>query len=649
LYLYFCFKISLQESLLYNHLFKGTENIYNLCHQFKTNNLIKPNLRFRDFYNEFKLKFDVSKTHTQNLESFLADIDFLKENVTPTSTDGHQMKWLHGLDEPLADIKKVVDWYAFIVDSYEKSIDYNSQKLIANNMGDLKMWADFKIMRKELAADAKLNQFFEKRPKISSKEQIDLNNLVESIEPSLEHSCESQKLVVKGNLVELGKVKTDLFPICPSFKELYIFAIQTVFIDESLGEPAKNVYIVAPVWEIVGTHTINLRGKDAVPTNTLEAQNRDDTRKMAGDPGEPGGNFVGIGENFVNGNGLTIDVSGGNGGNGVDGEKGEDGKNCPNGYYSSHVEYGEMQYKDDQSKTKRTDIGPSGKPGSQGGDGGKFGYGAKPGYITVNSPEITQLANVGKNGTDGIGAKGGKGGKHAETRIYKYESTTFLGFHTGWEPVLFSVLDRGRAPDGEDGVTGSAGDPLAAAEPQSFVPLQIVAREYNQYIRQKRSPFVEPLESIKKYIVDNRNRRSVRTIYAAPIINNNNLMPQHLAIGHESGKLENKSWRSDFSLSSFVALADIFIRKLMKIKPTQVKQLGDPNWEDLLVQAEILNIVERCEVKWDEVNQSGGTTMHQKQFDPVCLQRELFRRVKRLTDKSQVLQIEKEIMDYMFF
>jgi hypothetical protein len=68
-----------------------------------------------------------------------------------------------------------------------------------------------------------------------------------------------------------------------------------------------------------------------------------------------------------------------------------------------------------------------------------------------------------------------------------------------------------------------------------------------------------------------------------------------------------------------------------------------------LVQAEILNIVERCEVKWDEVNQSGGTTMHQKQFDPVCLQRELFRRVKRLTDKSQVLQIEKEIMDYWFF
>jgi hypothetical protein len=565
----------LQKSTLYTNLLKETEHIYNMCQQFQTDNMVKPNLRFRDFYDEFKLKFDVSITHhTQKLESYLAYIDFLKENATPTSTDGHQVKWLHGFGEPLAEIKKVANWYAFIVDSYEKSIDYDSRKLIANTMGDLKEWANFKVMRKQLAADVKLNRFLKEWPKISSKEQIDLNNLVESIEPSLEHSCESQKLVVKGNLVELGKVKTDLFPKCPSFKELYIFAVQTVFIDESLSEPGKNVYILAPVWNILGAHSINLRGKDAVP---LIAQSGGD-RKMAGDPGEPGGNFVGVGDNFVNGNGLTIDVSGGDGGNGVDGEKGHDGKNGVHGYVaSSSVDYGHMSYEGDLSETKHTYIGLDGTPGCRGGDGGKSGYGAKPGYITVNSPEFTQLANAGKNGSEGIGSKGGKGGAHVKTETYKFKEKRYWIFHTGWEKVLVSQEDRGRAADGEDGVTGSAGDPLPATEPQPFESLQTVAREYNQYVRQKRSPFVEPLESINKYLVDNRNRRSVRTSYAASLANNINARSQHLAIGHKSGNLVNKSWRSDFSLSSFVALADIFIRKLMKIKPTQVKQLGDPN------------------------------------------------------------------------
>jgi hypothetical protein len=116
-----------------------------------------------------------------------------------------------------------------------------------------------------------------------------------------------------------------------------------------------------------------------------------------------------------------------------------------------------------------------------------------------------------------------------------------------------------------------------------------------------------------------------------------------LAIDHKTEKVENRSWSSNFSLSSFVALADVLIRKLIKAKPTHGTSLVDsPSWENLLVQAEVLNIVERCEAKWNGVNWNNEA--QQPLFDPVCLQRELTKRIRRLTDKSQAWLIETEFM-----
>jgi hypothetical protein len=456
---------------LYTNLLKDTEHIYNLCQQFHTNNLVKPNLRFRDFYNEFKLKFDVSKTHTQKLESHLTYIDFLKENVILTSTDGHQVKWFHGFDELMADIKKITDWYAFIVNTYKKSIEYDSRKLINNSKGDLKIWADFKIMRKQLGTDEKLNRFLEERRDISTNEQIDLNNLIDAIKSSLEYSCDDQsKLVVKDNIIELSKVKMELFSKCPLFKELFVFATQTVFIDESLEEPEKNVYIVAPVWKIVGTRKINLQGNEAVP----QKENRG-REGEPGNPGQPGGNFVGFGDKFFNEKSLTIDVLGGKGGDGADGAKGENGHDGKDA--QKKEDYRRDIYYDEQSQSGKL-FGTDGTNGHRGLDGGKPGYGGKSGNIYVNSQNIIKRAYNGENGAAGSGGKGGKGGQHGKTIKCPYRKGVWNWYY---DCDTSNLEYRGKATDGDDGVSGAAGYPVNATQPQSFTPLDTVAHLYNQF------------------------------------------------------------------------------------------------------------------------------------------------------------------------
>jgi hypothetical protein len=94
-----------------------------------------------------------------------------------------------------------------------------------------------------------------------------------------------------------------------------------------------------------------------------------------------------------------------------------------------------------------------------------------------------------------------------------------------------------------------------------------------------------------------------------------------------------------------VTLADVLIRKLMKTKSMEVESQADPDWENLLVQAEVLKI-EKCETKWDKLNQNKFG--HQLPFDPLCLQEELTRRLRQLVDESEVQQIEDEILENMF-
>jgi GTPase SAR1 family protein len=124
-----------------------------------------------------------------------------------------------------------------------------------------------------------------------------------------------------------------------NIKEVRIFALNEVIIDRNLITPSINVCIIAPKWTIApeGTieseFTINLSGLDnnSYPDNRQKADNgivyeANGNDGKPGLPGFSGGNFLGIGNEFIGLDKLTIISNGGRGGPGQNGGDGADGK-----------------------------------------------------------------------------------------------------------------------------------------------------------------------------------------------------------------------------------------------------------------------------------------------------------------------------------
>jgi hypothetical protein len=604
--------VNLDQSsqLSYAELSEQIGNVYALFEKLKENHQNKPNLSFREFFDGFKASFNVSNIQKEKLEYSQTNIDFFMDKANVTITEGHQEIWLQGFAEAFNDIKKEADWLSFLTDSYTKLIEYDNQNVIANTHRNLRNWTDFKVFSKELGPNKALHSYLESRLTLTAKEQTDLGNLIDATNPTLVHSCESSKLIVEGTVIKLSEVKTNLIPKCPSFTELYIFASQTVFIDGSLTEPMKNVYIIAPTWSVKGKERlINLRGLDANPKG----------QTPAGEPGQPGGNFIGVGDKFVNEKELTIDVSGGNGGNGEDGANGQDGQegltpSTPRKtiWYKvrSHELLAPMLDSHDfcEHRIKYEDIagfanegggrfkmfGTKGTPGSPGRNGGKPGYGAQPGIILMESnSSIKKFAFPGKNGAEGSGGRGGRGGKHGEARSILCNTITHNTLFK-FEYISDSLENQGHAGNGSSGASGVTGNLVKAAQPQSFVPLSKVAEQYKDYVQRKKFRFVDSVGFIDRHIsIGNRKRRSIST---PSVVDNVNWAPQYLAVGSENFKT--RTWPSEFSLSSFMTLADVLIRKLLKIKPITVESQADITWKNHLLQAEVHEMVKKCEAKW---------------------------------------------------
>jgi hypothetical protein len=627
------------SQLSYLEFSKRIDDVSVSCEKFKAKYQNRNNLSFREFLKDFKANFNISEIQKEKLEHYQTDIEFFKVKVTATNNYRHQEKWLQGFTEPLNDIKKVADWFAFITDSFTELIDYDTQNVMTQNHQNLKNWPDFKVFLKKLGT----NKALESRPTLTAEEQIDLDNLIDATNPALVHYCESSKLIVEGNVIKLSEVKKSLIPKCPSFEELNIFASLMVFIDVSLTQPMKNLYIIAPTWKVKGKNRlINLRGLNANPKG----------QTPAGEPGQPGGNFIGIGDKFVNEKELAIDVSGGNGGNGEDGTNGQDGQDGltpstprktiwykvrslellahmldSHDYCEHRIKYEEIAGFANEGGGRFKMFGTKGTPGSPGRNGGKPGYGAQPGIILMeSSSNIKKFAFPGKNGAEGSGGQGGRGGKHGETRSILCNTITHNTLFK-FEYISVSLENQGRAENGNNGASGETGNLVEAAQPQSFVPLSKVVEQYKQFVQRKNFRFVDSLGFIDRHVSDIRKRRSIST---TPVVDNADWTPPPLAIG--SGNMKNMSWPSGFPLSSFMTLADVLIRKLFKINPTNFDSQTDITWENLLVQAEVLKMVEKCETTWKDENRN---QLEQLLFDPVCLQRELKWHLKKLmADKS---------------
>ncbi len=111
-------------------------------------------------------------------------------------------------------------------------------------------------------------------------------------------------LVLKGSVIGVSDVESTLQGRFVSSIDLYSF--YGLIVDRDMDYPGVHLTLAGPYWWINGDRTINLRGKDGAQT---------------GDPGENGGNFIGIAQG-VKGGHLTLNITGGNGATGIYGTNG---------------------------------------------------------------------------------------------------------------------------------------------------------------------------------------------------------------------------------------------------------------------------------------------------------------------------------------
>ena len=265
--------------------------------------------------------------------------------------------------------------------------------------------------------------------------------------------CEEDRITARGRFIFMSQI-VNFSSECKGRKFIEILALEKFFVDADLKRTSEKVQFaaIAPTWEIVGSFSIRLdgrNGKDHDPDKaTKESENG-----LAGRPGDSAGHFLGIAASYkkvAESALLTISASGGDGGKGQDGGDGRDGtaesKPPPsdpkcNAYNYGYIDtiianawpgykFTDVKYIKDEPKTfgimslcvskiyslvVHGNQPDSGVQGTNGGDGGKSGAGGHFGNIsiisvnsqsTIPSIKITKN-NDGKRGGKGIGGKRG--------------------------------------------------------------------------------------------------------------------------------------------------------------------------------------------------------------------------------------------------
>jgi energy-coupling factor transporter ATP-binding protein EcfA2 len=612
-----------------------------------------------------QLKNKLSMTGLANVTSFNSQldyyndsIDFIKNKIDRLLTDGDQAIWLSGFSTHLRTMKNTDDWYSFLINMYSKLSEYNSQKVLFNyRANNLKIWTNFKL----LIEDQKWQSVGTIKQTLNKHEQNAFADLVDAVMTEPEVKCQSSTLLVNGNFITLSDVRDKFIKQCLTFTELDIFATQTVFFDVDLNMMGqrKNIYIIAPNWFLNGTRMINLSGQNGeseLPTN--EATGKDG---IAGGPGGPGGSFLGIGDQFINGQDLTISVNGGNGGAG---QKGEDGRNGDDGETiglpedskwhdiftadtcSSQMHHTTNNYKDNGAGNFAL-FGSKGTAGMNAGHGGKSGFGAKNGYLEIKSvnnqlDKIRKQTTHGVNGYFGQGGNGGWGGENGKTRHIKCSRyDAFFVFRLVYRDVRLE--SQGRASSGKNGHSNYAGIPEPCDSPRQYRQLNLVGVDYKRYIETKQflfgksdpisfishsnfSPLVRRRRAAGVESYNKQDNAASSTSKIPSLINDlarymsktaNNLwiyLPfqpgfaqiNRPALVAETVDVKQTVPHFGFEVSSLVLLLDVIVRKFSQVKPT-IQHSQHSNWKFAQAQADALNIVEKCENKFFELQQLNKT------------------------------------------
>lgn len=291
----------------------------------------------------------------------------------------------------------------------------------------------------------------------SANKANELNSLIEAASKSnlsIKSEDEHKVLSVKGDCIKVSDIQPH---ITNKTKAIKVKSFGSIIFDTNLVAKGASIVIIAPKWVVNKDVVIDLSGQNALIHTTVKASDghgyvnktrngQDGSDGLTGLPGENGGHFYGIGEEFIGLDKLLVNVNGGQGGDGQIGGNGSHGQDnnrhagkAPNSYSKKEVfnksgtiwKYWYLKNKgyDDCSfhydKMELYHGFPGGK-GGNGGKGGAGGYGGFKGTVELycgdQLKEIGFVAREGVKGMDGAVGVGGAGGKDSNN------TEIFLGY-----------------------------------------------------------------------------------------------------------------------------------------------------------------------------------------------------------------------------
>lgn len=234
--------------------------------------------------------------------------------------------------DPMGKAKKYFHdsalWYEFTRNLYDTLLDYKVQ----NNLN--KYESDVAKLIKELTIpdfeklnvnETSMKEFVQRiggsiDPRV---ENLTVNAigmqrmssmLNETMGGIFEHTCLSDTLTVYARSLKLSDILK--IPCIGTSKKINIFVLNKLFFDakEEIRWNEKDLSILSPTWD----------GKLREPPNANDGTSNSMTggKGKAGNSGTSSGNFLGIGDKFINANSLKIYLNGGKGSTGQHGGKG---------------------------------------------------------------------------------------------------------------------------------------------------------------------------------------------------------------------------------------------------------------------------------------------------------------------------------------
>lgn len=228
----------------------------------------------------------------------------------------------------------MINWNTFFDKMKEKLTSYDIQQDITlYNVGNLSDWGIKNRPQNLLIENNNIDKFFILiESPIPTELNITMNeirfNMINTFIKSVFQSemnveCHEDVLLCEGPIIFLSHI--DLKQ-CFNISKIHIYASEVFFADQSVDfRHLKRLTIAAKRFEVVNDIKIDLRGHD----NTYKhSPNRNGTFDhpdvISGKPGLPGvngGDFCANAKKLLNGQRLTIDISGGKGGRGQDGSQ----------------------------------------------------------------------------------------------------------------------------------------------------------------------------------------------------------------------------------------------------------------------------------------------------------------------------------------